>query len=1066
MHYIMKNAIISKKKWYIRLCTFMYLSFACSFAAHSAEKVSLSTDLAIVQQARTVTGIVTDSETGEPVIGATITIAGKTTGTISDLDGNFTIQIDGNNARLEISFIGYKKQTITAGNAKKLTIKLQPNTELLDEVVITAYGTSTRKDLTGAISKPSMQDMRKAPVSNFEETLAGRVAGVQVSSYDGQPGSDMNIVIRGNNSVTQDNSPLYVVDGFPMETAVGNALNTEEIESMEILKDASATAIYGARGANGVILITTKKGKMGTPTVTYNGWVGIHQVIKKQDVLDPYEFVRYQLDQNYDVYSETYLKNGQTLESYKDRQGVNWQDHIFRDAFVHNHNIAVRGGNEKTRYAISGSLMDQKGVVINSGYEKYQGRAVLDQIVNNKLKVGLNLNYTATKKYGTVIAESQTSPTASLMYSVWGYRPITGDPSVDLLNDLYDQDVNPTTDYRINPIMGAKNEYNPKYTYNFIANAYFEYKILEDLTLRVTGGYNKVNQRLEVFNNSKSRGGHPRTNDKVNGSLTNIERTTFLNENTLTYSPKFKGGHNLKLLAGFTIEDANVFSSEIRSIQIPNESLGIAGLDEGQITRTPISDSSNGLLSYLGRAEYNYKSKYLLTASFRADGSSKFPKNNRWAYFPSVSVAWNFGEEKFMENLEFINNGKVRVGIGATGNNRVSDYAALTSLQITADSGYSTGNTAGQGVKPTNLGNTKLKWETTTQTNVGLDLYFFNDRIAFTADYYYKKTKDLLLNATLAPSMGFLSAYKNVGQVSNSGLEFTIDTRNIETKDFSWTSSFNISFNRNKILALNDDEPSLASRVTWGNFNNAYPYIAIPGHPIALFYGYHFDGIYQYSDFNEANGMYTLKPEVPNNGNPRENIKPGDIKFRDINGDNIVDDSDLTIIGNPNPKHIGGFGNNFRYKNFDLNVFFQWSYGGDVLNANRIEFEGGDPNPRESLNMFASFADRWTPENPSNKLYRVGGQGPAVYSSRTIEDGSFLRLKTISLGYNLPSSWLKKINMKSLRVYASAQNLITWTNYSGLDPEVSTRHTALTPSFDWSPYPQPRVLTLGVDISF
>ncbi|WP_303011637.1 TonB-dependent receptor [uncultured Bacteroides sp.] len=1065
----MKNAVISKAKWYIRCCSLVYLSISFSSVVHSAEDVSKMNSVAIAQQAktRTVVGSVIDFETGEPIIGASVAVIGKSIGTISDLDGNFSVRVDGDNVKLEVSFIGYKKQTVTVGeNAKKLTVRLQAVSELLDEVVVVGYGSTKRKDLTGAISKPNIQDMQKAPVSNFEETLAGRVAGVQVVSSDGQPGSDLQIVIRGNNSVTQDNSPLYVVDGFPLESSVGNTLNPEEIESMEVLKDASATAIYGARGANGVILITTKKGKISAPVVTYNGWVGVQQIIKTQDVLSPYEFVRYQLEQDYNVYSKVYLNDERTLDYYKDVKGVDWQDLVFRDALVHNHNIAVRGGNEKTRYAISGSLMDQKGIVLNSGYKKYQGRIVLDQIVNKKLKVGINANYTYTKKYGTVVAESQSSPTASLMYSVWGYRPVSGVDGDDLLNDLFDTTTDPSRDYRINPLMAVENEYNPLHTYNFIGNAYFEYKILDNLTLRVTGGYNKINQRREVFYNSKSRGGHPYTNNKVNGWITNIERTNFLNENTLTYNVKLKKGHALKLLGGFTIQDANMFSSEIKAINVPNESLGIAGLDEGEITSAPIVDSSNGLVSYLGRVDYNYKSRYLLTASFRADGSSKFAKENRWAYFPSASVAWGFGEEKFMKNFKWLSNGKLRVGIGSTGNNRVTDYAALTSLMITPDSGYSTGNIPGKGVVPKTLGNPTLKWETTVQTNVGLDLSFLNSRISLTADYYYKETKDLLLNATLAPSMGFLSAYKNVGRVSNSGIELTLDTRNMQTKNFSWTSSFNISFNRNKVLALNDDEPSLATRVTWGNFNNAYPYIAIPGHPIAMFYGYIFDGVYQYTDFDEAGGKYTLKAGVPNNGNARESIQPGDIKFRDINHDGIVDNYDLTIIGNPNPKHIGGFNNNFQYKNFDMNIFFQWSYGGDVLNANRIEFEGGEPTARTSLNMFASFADRWTPENQTNSLYRVGGQGPAVYSSRTIEDGSFLRLKTIALGYRLPSSWLKKINVKSLRVYASAQNLITWTKYSGLDPEVSTRPSALTPSFDWSPYPRPRTLTLGVDISF
>lgn len=1017
-----------------------------------------------------VKGKVTDDK-GAPLIGVTVSIKGKTTKTSTNSSGNFTITNVSDKDTLVFSMLGYVPKSQPALLGRSMNVILLINAQTLDDVVVIGYGTTTRRDLTGAVGSANIEDMKKAPVGNFEEALAGRIAGVQVSSNDGQPGADLNIVIRGNNSVTQDNSPLYVVDGFPLETSVGNAINPEEIESLEVLKDASATAIYGARGANGVILISTKKGKAGAPVVTYNGWGGVHQVIKRQEVLSPYEFVKYQLEQNYNVYSGVYLKDGQTLEDYRNIAGINWQDKVFRTATIHNHNLALRGGNDQTRYSLSGSLLNQEGIVINSGFDKYQGRIVIDQTISKKLKAGVNVNYTFYKRYGTVVSEAQVSPTASLMYGVWGYRPVTGDPEADasLLDELYDPNIDPSTggDLRINPYLATQNEYNPLFSSNLLANAYLEYKLSKNLTFRTTAGYTRTNQRREVFFNSKSRGGHPYTNNKVNGSITNNEITNLLNENTLSYSKTFKDVHSLKAVAGFTMQDIRAFSNGFSAIRVPNESLGIKGLDEGQITTAPITDASNGLLSYLGRIDYGYQSKYLLTVSFRADGSSKFPASNRWAYFPSGSFAWRIKEESFMKQLDFINDAKLRMGIGSTGNNRVSDYASLTSLQITPASGYNSGNSPGQGIVPTNLGNPSLKWETTVQTNVGLDLSLLKNRISLTTDYYHKETRDLLLNATLAPSMGFLTAFKNVGRVSNSGIEFTLETRNIQTNNFSWNSSFNIAFNSNKVLALNEGEPSLATRVTWGNFNNAYPYIAIPGQPIALFYGYLFDGIYQYADFDQSpDGSYVLKSQTPNNGNPRANIRPGDIRFKDINGDGQVNSYDLTIIGNPNPTHIGGFNNNFIYKNFDLNIFFQWSYGGDILNANRIEFEGGDPVTRGYLNMFASFAERWTPENPSNTLYRVGGQGPAVYSSRTIEDGSYLRLKTVSVGYTFSAAQLKKLKMKSIRLYAAAQNLVTWTKYSGLDPEVSTQPGALTPSFDWSAYPRPRAITIGVDLNF
>jgi len=1041
-------------------------SFATMKIAIAMMLIALTGLSTVAQGSFKIKGIVYDYDNGEPVIGATVGLKNQPAQVITDINGEFTISADKEEVTIEIRSIGYENLIADVISAKTNTLRMRPSINQLDEVIVVGYGTTTRKDVTGAISKVDVKDMQKAPVSNFEEALAGRVAGVSATSSDGQPGSELNIVIRGNNSVTQSNAPLYVIDGFPLETSIGNVLNPEEIESMEILKDASATAIYGARGANGVILITTKKGKVGRPVVTYNVYMGVQRTIKRQEVLDPYEFVRYQLDVNHTLYSSMYLGDEKTLDDYRDIDGINWQDMVLRDAFMMNHNISVRGGSESTRYSISGSVVHQDGVITNSGFRKYQGRLNLEQTLHPKVKIGLNLNYTYNKKFGTIAAEQNASPTASIMYSMWGYRPVGTLWQDDLLDTLYDDTLDPTRDYRINPVMAAENEHNPMHTNTFISNAFIQYKILDNLVLRITGGYNRTDQRREIFNNSSSRLGHPRTNEKVNGSITNYERTNFLNENTLTYNFKLKKGHSLKLLGGFTLQDSRYFSDGFTSINVPNEELGIAGLDEGTVTKIPVSSTSNSLMSFLARADYSYKSRYMVTLSYRADGSSKFPKHNRWASFPSAAIAWGFGREAFTKNLTWLSAGKLRLGAGTTGNNRVSDYASLTSLVISPTSGYSVNNSPMKGVIPSSLGNPELKWETTVSYNIGLDLGFINDRINFTADWYYKRTKDLLLNATLAPSMGFLSAYKNVGSVSNTGLELTLNTINVKTRDFNWSSNFNISFNRNKVLSLNEDEPSLATRITWGNFNNAYPYIAIPGQPIAMFYGYLFDGIYQYEHFDKVGNKYILKAGIPNNGNDRANIQPGDIRYRDINGDGTVDGYDLTIIGNPNPKFTGGFTNNFQYKDFDLSVFLQFSYGGQIMNANRIEFEGGDPTTRTSLNMFSSVKDRWTPENQSNTLFRVGGQGPTAYSDRTIEDGSYLRLKTISLGYTLPIQLTKRAGISSVRFYAAAQNLLTWTSYSGLDPEVSTHNTALTPSFDWSPYPRSKTMTLGLEIVF
>ncbi|QEH44194.1 TonB-dependent receptor [Chitinophaga sp. XS-30] len=1028
----------------------------------------------VADNAKTVTGKVTDPDNA-PLEGVNVVLKGKTTKTTTNEEGIYSIRVeDPATAVLVFSYVGFHNREVKLNATTTIyNLRMEAAVQGLNDVVVIGYGTVKRRDLTGAVGEVKIEDMEKAPVASFEQALAGRVAGLQVSSVDGQPGSGLNIVLRGNNSVTQDNSPLYVIDGFPMENPSNDIINPADIASIEVLKDASATAIYGARGANGVIMITTKKGKTGAPVVSYQAWAGVQQNIKQQEMLDPYEFVKYQLEQNPTFYGSVYLDNGKTLEDYRNVKGINWQDMVFRDAFMHNHNISVRGGNDKTRYSVSGSLLGQDGIIINSGYKRYQGRVSLDQTISGKFKVGININYTSTKRHGTISNSTSdgraSGPTASLMYSVWGYRPVTGDSlnDINIIDEPFDPDVDPLNEYRINPVISNRNEYNPVFNNTLISNAYLEYKPAKYFTLRVTGGLTKTAIRREKFNNSNTRSGNPKSGTLgVNGSISNAETVNWLNENTLTYARNFNKVHNLNVVGGMSLQQVSSHSYGFSASHIPNESLGISGLDEGLITTAPTSKSTNALMSFLGRVNYGYKSRYLLTVSFRADGSSKFPTNAKWAYFPSGAFAWRLSDESFMKNIRFLSDAKIRVGYGLTGNNRVSDFAYLSALQIFPYSGYSFGESPVQGIIPNNLGDTHLRWETTGQTGIGLDLGFLNDRITLTTDYYKKNTRDLLLQATLAPSSGYLSGYRNVGRVSNEGLEFTLNTVNIKRRNFSWSTNFNIAFNRNRVLQLNEDEPSYASRITWGNFNNAYPYIAIPGHPIALFYGFLFDGIYQYDDFDQlANGSYVLKENVPNNGSPRANMQPGHIKYKDINQDGQVNNNDLTIIGDPNPVHIGGFSNNFTYRNFDLNVFFQWSYGNDILNANRIEFEGGDV-VRSYLNMFKSVENRWTPENQTNSLYKIGGQGPLVYSSRTIEDGSYLRLKTVALGYTLPANLTKRAGIKSLRVYSSAQNLITWTNYTGIDPEVSVRHSALTPGFDWSAYPKARTITVGLDVSF
>lgn len=1014
-----------------------------------------------------ITGMVTNNNS-EPIPGVGIKLKGASTVSVTGSDGKYSITVPNVSATLIFSYVGFVTREIPINDRQQVNVVLNESSSDLDQVVVVGYGTVNKKDLTGSVGQVDMTNLVKAPVASFTDALAGRIAGVQVSSGDGQPGNLANIVIRGANSLTQDNSPLYVIDGFPTE-AEDAILNPDDIESINVLKDASATAIYGARGANGVIVIETKKGKVGVPVVTYNGSYGTNQMIKKMDLLSPYEFIKYHNEMNPTLTAQRYFTGGRTLASYQDAVGVDWQDRVSQNSPIQIHNVAIRGGRggeSETRYAISGSIYDQEGVIINSGYGRKQGRASFEQTVSKSFRVGLNANYSSINTYGQPVALGESgSATSNVFYSVWGYRPLTGNGS-DLESELFDPEEFSGNDLRINPVINLNNSYLAGKRNDLLANAFIDYNITPNLKFRTTGSIKSQTRRDESFYNSNtSRGSklNPNNTLGVNGSIAYQEFNTWLNENTLTYKKTIKKHHAIEFLGGFTMQSDRFENYGLSAMNVPNEELGISGLDEGTPYENNTARSSAMMVSFLGRANYSYRSKYFLTASFRADGSSKFNPSNRWGYFPSAALSWRMSAEPFMKNLRFIDDAKLRISYGETGNNRVGNFSYLPSFIMNTTEGYSFNNsTPSAMITPGNLGNSKLKWETTRQLNIGYDLALFQRRIEFTAEVYRKTTVDLLLNADLPYTTGYATVFNNIGSIRNEGLELTINTVNIKSKNFTWTSNFNIAFNRNKILSLAENQQNRLTPIRWEFAYQEVPlYIAQVGKPAALFYGYVADGLYQLSDFNGGPGSYSLKTGVPNNGNASGLIRPGDVKFKDINGDGVINAFDQTVLGNPMPLHTGGFSNNFAYKGFDLNVFFQWSYGGSIYNANRIIFEGERPRP--NLNQFATVLDRWTPENPTNDIPRAGGNAPVgTYSSRVIEDGSFLRLKTVQLAYTLPSSFTNKFSVKNLSLNFSAQNIFTWTNYSGMDPEVAVRYSVLTPAFDYAPYPRALTLVFGL----
>lgn len=609
-------------------------------------------------------------------------------------------------------------------------------------------------------------------------------------------------------------------------------------------------------------------------------------------------------------------------------------------------------------------------------------------------------------------------------------------------------------------------------TYNLQFNVGVEYEFIKNLKLKVTGGYNSRDYKNEEFNGSQTRTGnsHPsNTQSKgINAYLYETESKSYLNENTLTYQFN-KKNHSFNALVGLSFQKNTSYLHSIKTEHISNESFGMAGLNKGNAPVVTSSKGENTLMSYFGRINYNYDSRYYVTATMRADGSSKFAPGNRWGYFPSGSLAWAFSRESFVEdNIDWLSNGKLRFSYGQTGNNRIGNYDYMAQLE-TDDKFYKYpwNGEFYKGYVLSSMANEKLKWETTEQLDFGIDLGFLNDRINLTLDYYIKTTRDLLLDADISASSGFANATLNVGKLRNKGLEITLETTNIKTKDFTWTSNFNIAFNNNEIIALNSGQSYMTSYISWDNkYTNKPAYISKVGESAGKMYGFIYEGTYKYDDFNvttdeAGNKVYTLKDGIPA---LVANTQPGDPKYKNLNGDNVINDDDKTTIGNGQPLHIGGFNNNFVWKNFDLNVFLQWSYGNDILNANRIVFE--NPASKQNTNMFTSYNNRWTPENPNSDMPRAKANGSTEYSSLYIEDGSFLKLKNISLGYNFDSKILKPLYISNARIYVSAENIATLTKYSGSDPEVSTRNSVLTPGFDWSAYPRSFNISLGLNVTF
>lgn len=1018
----------------------------------------------------TIKGVIVD-ETDFPLIGATVMVKGTSNGGVTDLDGKFTITAKKGDV-LSVSYIGYKPQEIKIQDQKTLNIKMVPDNAMLDEVVVVGYGSMKRSDLTGSVSSVSAKNVEGFKTGSVMEALGGQVAGVQITQTDGTPGSGFDIKVRGIGTMTGDASPLYIVDGFQVDDI--NYLANSDIESIEVLKDASSAAIYGARAANGVVMVTTKSGKTGRPVVSYNGSTSYRKISKTLDLLDPYEFVKLQMEVNPNKYANTYYRTGeddngipyryQSMDDYIGVQGVDWQGETFRPTWSQDHNLSVMGGNDNTKYTLSFSRYNENGIFNNSGFDKTSGKFRVNQKVTKNVSFDATINYSNTNKKGA--GTSGDSGRFNMLAQILSARPTGG---LALTNEeLLAAAIDPLelesseSLAQVNPIMQTQSVTNTKRSEMWSGNLSVTWEIIKGLTFKTAGTYNTTNTRTNIFYKNGSKEAY-RNGQKPYGQTQMGRDLRWTNYNNLTWKQKIKK-HSYDVMLG---QEISFKSSEYllgQAKDFPFDNMGNDNLGIGATpSKVATSYSDKTLVSFFTRGNYSYNNRYLLTATVRADGSTVFSKKHKWGYFPSFSAAWRVSEENFMKNLEFISNAKVRFGWGTVGNDRISNYL---SMDLYEQSKYGVGGSTVTVLTPKQLKNENLKWEGSTTINLGFDLGFLDNRLNLTADFFIKNTKDLLLAQSLAHVTGFSSQYQNIGKIQNRGIELSLNSTNIQNRNFTWQTDFNISFIRNELKSLQSGVQSMYSRSGFSSDFTDYDYVATVGSSLGLIYGYEFDGVYQSSDFiTTPNGSQQLKPGVTRNDRYTTGpLAPGVVKYKDQDGDGVITTNDRTVIGNAIPKWYGGFTNTFNYKGIDLSVMFQFNYGNDVYNATRLY---ATQTQNERTNQLAEVADRWTPTNASNRVPSAKGYVKNELYSRFIEDGSFLRLKNVTLGYTLPVNWTKKAYISKLRVYASGQNLFCISGYSGYDPEVSTAsNSPMTPGLDWGAYPKSRVITFGLDIQF
>lgn len=974
---------------------------------------------AYAQNQKRIKGIVVD-DNGESIVGASVAIEGTTIGTITDVQGQFVLDVD-QNAILSISFIGYSLQRIPVGDKNDFQIVLNSDVKLVDEVVVVGYGVVRKKDLTGSLSSINSRAMQDKPVANIGEALQGRAAGVQVIN-SGAPGSNVSIRVRGLGSIN-NSDPLLVIDGIPTDMPL-NAFNQNDVETVDILKDASATAIYGSRGANGVVLITTKKGKSGDGTISINANCGIQNATSIPKMLNARQFAS--------LHNEMLGNNnlGQRpdfADPMSWSNGTNWIGELLRTSPMQNYSISYSGGHDKGNYYVSGGVFNQDGIVMNTSYRRYTFQFNNESKIRSWLKFGNNLTLSHdTKKSGSydVLNTLASLPTQPIYNEDGSFSGPGAQP-------LFYGDLR-------NPVGTALLNNSSTNGYNVLGNIFSEITLLNKLIFKTTGGID-----FKFWDNisfSPKYDWKPIPVPNSFRSESSNKSLTYLWDNTLSYMNTFHEKHSLNMMVGSSAQN-NVFNYLNASVK------DFLSDDYNQINNGLLDPTVGGsknewaLLSFFGRVNYSFNDRYLLTATVRRDGTSRIAEGNRWGTFPSFSLAWRLSEEPFYNQESIVNDIKIRVGYGVTGNQSVLDnYAAVTRLKTGQ---YVFNENPVSSLYPLVMSNPNIKWETVRQTNIGLDLTLMKQRINLTLDAYLKNTTDMLVSMVVPITSGFSDIYTpmiNAGEVKNIGWEASLNSQNIKGR-FEWNTDFNISYNKNEVVKLNEGVP-----IYFGSQHHS------EGRPIGAFFGWVTNGIFQ--NWDEVNS-YAHQYQGADAAN---GTAPGDIKFLDINNDGVVNDYDRTYIGNPTPAWGFSMNNTFSYRNFDLQVYFQGVAGNEIFNANRITLEG----MYTIRNQTTAVLDRWTEEGSSNSIPRAIYSDPnknTRTSNRFVEDGSYLRLKNVTLGFSLPKSKLEKTYLKGLRVYFSAQNLFTLTQYSGFDPEVIG-------GVDNSNYPQTQTLSFGVDLKF